>query len=167
MARRRAQLQVVERPELERSLERPLAPLIWSLGLGAFGLAWSITTVAAYLPAVLERLREMAPPSPQLDELEIHLALGEQEEVAVSRVADVERSVRFYADVLGFDVTKRMPRAAFLKIPGSADGFVGSGSESVVCHVSAEFVNGSTGIVRKYFSVTSASRAGGYAFLSA
>jgi MFS family permease len=27
--------------------------LIWSLGLGAFGLAWSITTVAAYLPPVL------------------------------------------------------------------------------------------------------------------
>lgn len=27
--------------------------LIWMLGLGAFGLAWSITTVAAYLPPVL------------------------------------------------------------------------------------------------------------------
>jgi hypothetical protein len=26
---------------------------MWSLGLGAFGLAWSITTVAAYLPPVL------------------------------------------------------------------------------------------------------------------
>lgn len=28
--------------------------LAWSLGLGAFGLAWSITTVAAYLPPLLE-----------------------------------------------------------------------------------------------------------------
>ncbi len=28
-------------------------PLIWTLGLGAFGLAWSITTVAAYLPPLL------------------------------------------------------------------------------------------------------------------
>ncbi len=31
------------------------SPVIWILGLGAFGLAWSITTVAAYLPPVLER----------------------------------------------------------------------------------------------------------------
>ncbi|HEY3067902.1 MAG TPA: VOC family protein [Methylomirabilota bacterium] len=36
-------------------------------------------------------------------------------------VADVERSVRFYRDVLGFEVTKRYPNAAFLKIAGSAD----------------------------------------------
>jgi catechol-2,3-dioxygenase len=36
-------------------------------------------------------------------------------------VADVERSVRFYRDVVGFEVTKRYPNAAFLKIPGSAD----------------------------------------------
>jgi len=28
--------------------------LIWVLGIGAFGLAWSITTVAAYLPSILE-----------------------------------------------------------------------------------------------------------------
>ena len=28
--------------------------LTWVLGVGAFGLAWSITTVAAYVPAVLE-----------------------------------------------------------------------------------------------------------------
>ncbi|HEY7003797.1 MAG TPA: MFS transporter [Gaiellaceae bacterium] len=27
--------------------------LLWSLGLGAFGLAWSLTTVAAYLPPLL------------------------------------------------------------------------------------------------------------------
>jgi MFS family permease len=58
MARRRAQLQLVQRPELELSLDRPLNPLVWSLGLGALGLAWSITTVAAYLPPVLEKFTE-------------------------------------------------------------------------------------------------------------
>jgi catechol-2,3-dioxygenase len=36
-------------------------------------------------------------------------------------VADVERSVRFYRDVLGFEVKSQRPRAAFLKIPGSPD----------------------------------------------
>jgi catechol-2,3-dioxygenase len=36
-------------------------------------------------------------------------------------VSDVERSVRFYCDVLGFEVTHRRPKAAFLKIPGTAD----------------------------------------------
>ena len=36
-------------------------------------------------------------------------------------VADVGRSVRFYRDVLGFEVTSQSPRAAFLKIPGSPD----------------------------------------------
>ena len=36
-------------------------------------------------------------------------------------IGNVERSVRFYRDVLGFEVTKRYPNAAFLKIPGSAD----------------------------------------------
>jgi catechol 2,3-dioxygenase-like lactoylglutathione lyase family enzyme len=36
-------------------------------------------------------------------------------------VSDVERSVRFYRDVLGFEVTVRYPNAAFLKIPGSPD----------------------------------------------
>ncbi len=36
-------------------------------------------------------------------------------------VSDVERSVRFYCDVVGFEVTKRYPNAAFLKIPGSTD----------------------------------------------
>ena len=35
---------------VEESLETPVRGLMWSLGLGAFGLAWSITTVAAYLP---------------------------------------------------------------------------------------------------------------------
>jgi MFS family permease len=29
--------------------------LMWSLGLGAFGLAFSITTTAAYLPPLLNR----------------------------------------------------------------------------------------------------------------
>jgi MFS family permease len=32
--------------------------LIWSLGLGAFGLAWSITTVAAYLPPFLSQFTD-------------------------------------------------------------------------------------------------------------
>jgi catechol-2,3-dioxygenase len=36
-------------------------------------------------------------------------------------VSDVERSVRFYRDVLGFEVKVRYPNAAFLRIPGSAD----------------------------------------------
>jgi catechol-2,3-dioxygenase len=36
-------------------------------------------------------------------------------------VSDVERSVRFYCDVLGFEVKVRRPRAAFLRIPGSPD----------------------------------------------
>ena len=36
-------------------------------------------------------------------------------------VADVERSVRFYCDVVGFEVQRRSPQAAFLKIPGSSD----------------------------------------------
>ncbi|HUG38314.1 MAG TPA: VOC family protein [Candidatus Limnocylindrales bacterium] len=36
-------------------------------------------------------------------------------------VSDVERSVRFYRDVLGFEVKSHRPRAAFLRIPGSPD----------------------------------------------
>jgi catechol-2,3-dioxygenase len=36
-------------------------------------------------------------------------------------VSDVDRSVRFYRDVLGFEVKSRFPRAAFLKVPGSPD----------------------------------------------
>jgi MFS family permease len=53
MPRRRTALRLVE-PELaELSLARPVNKVIWSLGLGAFGLAWSITTVAAYLPPLL------------------------------------------------------------------------------------------------------------------
>jgi catechol 2,3-dioxygenase-like lactoylglutathione lyase family enzyme len=36
-------------------------------------------------------------------------------------ISDVERSVRFYVEVLGFEVKMRFPRAAFLRIPGSPD----------------------------------------------
>jgi catechol 2,3-dioxygenase-like lactoylglutathione lyase family enzyme len=36
-------------------------------------------------------------------------------------VSDVERSVRFYRDLLGFEVRRRYSNAAFLAIPGSAD----------------------------------------------
>jgi catechol-2,3-dioxygenase len=36
-------------------------------------------------------------------------------------VADVERSVRFYCEVLGFEVQRRYANAAFLTIPGSGD----------------------------------------------
>lgn len=36
-------------------------------------------------------------------------------------VADVDRSVRFYSDVLGFEVRRRFPHGAFLVIPGSLD----------------------------------------------
>ncbi len=36
-------------------------------------------------------------------------------------VTNVERSVRFYRDVLGFEVTVRYPTAAFMKIPGTPD----------------------------------------------
>ena len=36
-------------------------------------------------------------------------------------VSNVERSVRFYCDVLGFEVKRRYPKAAFLTIPGTAD----------------------------------------------
>ncbi len=32
--------------------------LIWTLGVGALGLAWSVTTVAAYLPPLLERFTQ-------------------------------------------------------------------------------------------------------------
>jgi catechol-2,3-dioxygenase len=36
-------------------------------------------------------------------------------------VSDVERSVRFYSEVLGFEVKTRYPNAAFLRIPGTLD----------------------------------------------
>ncbi|HSB40192.1 MAG TPA: VOC family protein [Methylomirabilota bacterium] len=36
-------------------------------------------------------------------------------------VADVERSVQFYCDVLGFEVKTRYPNAAFLRIAGSPE----------------------------------------------
>ena len=36
-------------------------------------------------------------------------------------VSDVERSVQFYRDVLGFEVKSQRGKAAFLRIPGSGD----------------------------------------------
>ena len=36
-------------------------------------------------------------------------------------IGDVERSVRFYRDVLGFEVAHQYPNAAFMRIPGSGD----------------------------------------------
>ena len=36
-------------------------------------------------------------------------------------VSNVERSVRFYCDIVGFEVQRLYPNAAFLKIPGTAD----------------------------------------------
>jgi len=36
-------------------------------------------------------------------------------------VSNVERSVRFYCDVVGLEVQRRYPNAAFLKIPGTPD----------------------------------------------
>jgi catechol-2,3-dioxygenase len=36
-------------------------------------------------------------------------------------VSNVERSVRFYCDVVGFEVQRQSPTAAFLKIPGTGD----------------------------------------------
>ena len=36
-------------------------------------------------------------------------------------VSDVDRSVRFYCDVLGFEVKTRYPNAAFLRIAGSSE----------------------------------------------
>jgi MFS family permease len=53
----RASLRVVPR-SVNESFERPVRGLMWSLGLGAFGLAWSITTVAAYLPPLLREFTD-------------------------------------------------------------------------------------------------------------
>jgi catechol-2,3-dioxygenase len=36
-------------------------------------------------------------------------------------VSDVDRSVRFYQDVVGLEVKRKYPNAAFMKIPGSSD----------------------------------------------
>ena len=36
-------------------------------------------------------------------------------------VSDVEQSVHFYRDILGFEVKTRYPNAAFMRIPGSPD----------------------------------------------
>ena len=36
-------------------------------------------------------------------------------------ISDLDRSVRFYQDVVGLEVKRRHPNAAFMKIPGSPD----------------------------------------------
>jgi catechol-2,3-dioxygenase len=36
-------------------------------------------------------------------------------------VSDVDRSVRFYRDVVGLELVRRYPSAAFMKVPGSSD----------------------------------------------
>ena len=36
-------------------------------------------------------------------------------------VSDVDRSVQFYQDVVGLEVKRKYPHAAFMKIPGSPD----------------------------------------------
>jgi catechol-2,3-dioxygenase len=36
-------------------------------------------------------------------------------------VSDLERSVRFYCDVLGFEIRRRRPSAVFLAVAGSAE----------------------------------------------
>jgi MFS family permease len=46
---------VLERPREARAIPRHL---VWTLGLGAFGLAFSITTTAAYLPPLLSRFTD-------------------------------------------------------------------------------------------------------------
>jgi hypothetical protein len=54
-----------------------------------------------------------------------------------------------------------------LNTPGSADGLLASGSAGTSCHVDADLVNGSSGMERRYPSLTRASRVDGYLFLSA
>ena len=49
----RAKLRVAAESALAAPL-RARGSLVWRLGLGAFGLSWSITTVAAYLPPLLD-----------------------------------------------------------------------------------------------------------------
>jgi MFS family permease len=48
---------VLPAPALE---PRQLKVLLWSLGLGAFGLAWAKTTIGTYLPAVLGEFTDSA-----------------------------------------------------------------------------------------------------------
>jgi MFS family permease len=45
-------------PQLERHAPPVRRTLFWTLGLGAFGLAFSITTTAAYLPPLLSRFTD-------------------------------------------------------------------------------------------------------------
>jgi catechol-2,3-dioxygenase len=50
-------------------------------------------------------------------------------------VSDVARSVRFYRDVLGFEVKSESPRAAFLRIAGSSeDHHLGLFEQTGVAH---------------------------------
>jgi MFS family permease len=49
----RPQLVVIPGPRRPEAEAPGTSRLIWTLGLGALGLAWSITTVAAYLPPIL------------------------------------------------------------------------------------------------------------------
>jgi maltose/moltooligosaccharide transporter len=47
---------IVEKIRLPRlPAPNPTTQLIWTLAIGALGLAWSVTTVAAYLPPLLQR----------------------------------------------------------------------------------------------------------------
>jgi MFS family permease len=57
MRKPRGSLAVV-RPAAPQAPGHGLGRTIWILGLGAFGLAWAITTVAAYLPPVLGEFTE-------------------------------------------------------------------------------------------------------------
>jgi MFS family permease len=57
----RARLAVIPRRRAPRQAgSGEVTRLIWILSLGAFGLAWSITTVAAYLPPLLEQFTSSA-----------------------------------------------------------------------------------------------------------
>ena len=48
-------------------------------------------------------------------------------------VSDVEQSVRFYRDVLGFEVKTRYPTAAFLKIPAPPTTITSACSSRPAC----------------------------------
>ena len=63
--------------------------LIWVLGLGALGLAWSITTVAAYLPPILGTFTDSATlaRAQHLQPRPLHLRLP----AVVGRVVDTHR----------------------------------------------------------------------------
>ncbi len=56
----RPQLAVIPGMRREAAETAGTRRLIWTLGFGALGLAWSITTVAAYLPPILEEFTSSA-----------------------------------------------------------------------------------------------------------